>query len=443
MEKNHVISDSLFNEAQAEFEVGRNWIAYNTKTYFLDNADMWFFRDKDEAVEFANDNISDREAYAVIHATSIISLLRQLPYGEDFHFNLSQKELENLFQSFDWNEAFYDPLHETIETMTEQDKDTLAKMETLLAEWENLYNRDPEAALELAYTYWEGRPMEEYKDNFLKIKFETMNTKNYDYLKDNIKYMGFGDKQNETLGQLMKEGKEAFQLIFSTEINKKTFEAVLQFRKSDNSDMYFFNSYKATMERSNGEKVEQTFYLNKGKGVTAKEAFNLLDGRAVFKELTNKANEPYKAWIQLDFEVKDKHNNFEVKQFHENYGYDLKTAVAKFTVPELDGAEKEKSLLNSLQKGNVQAATIVANGERQKVFLEANPQYKTVTIYDGNMHRLSQEQRQELQKGQSQEHGKEQSQQKEQKQDVKKTQQQGASDDLDLPKKKKSKGQRL
>lgn len=443
MNKEHVISDSLFSEAQAEFAAGRHWIAYNTKTYYLDNADMWFFRGKDEAIEFANDNISDRDAFAVIHANSIDELLMLIPYSESLKLPMSVSDIEELFKSFEWTEAFYDPLHDTIESDTEQDKEELARMEGLLKEWDALYERDPEAALKLACTYWEGRPMEEYKDNFIQIKFETMNANNYDYLKDNIKYMGFGEKQNETLGELMKEGKESFQITFSTEINKKSFEAVLQFRKSDNSDMYFFNSYKATMERSNGEKVEQTFYLNKGKGVTAKEAFNLLDGRAVFKELTNKANEPYKAWIQLDFEAKDKHNNFEVKQFHENYGYDLKAAVAKFAVPELDGGEKEKSLLNSLQKGNVQAATIVANDESQKVFLEANPQYKTVTIYDGNMHRLSQEQRRELQKGQSQDQGKEQSQQKEQKQDVKKTQRQGTGDDLEVPKKKKAKGQRL
>ena len=121
----------------------------------------------------------------------------------------------------------------------------------------------------------------------------------------------------------------------------------------------------------------------------------------------------------------------------------LKAAVAKFSVPELDGGDKEKALLTSLQKGNVQAATIVANGEGQKVFLEANPQYKTVTIYDANMHRLSQEQRQELTKEQSQDQGKDQSQQKEQKQDIKKAQRQGAGDDLDVPKKKKARGQRL
>ena len=146
------------------------------------------------------------------------------------------------------------------------------------------------------------------------------------------------------------------------------------------TDMYFFNSYHASLQRSNSEKVDQTFYLNKGKGVTAKEAFNLLDGRAVHKELTNKENVPYKAWLQLDFQKKDKTNNFEVKQFHENYGYDLKAAVSKYAVAELNTPEKEKPLMQSLQRGNVQSVTIEKDGSPQKMFIEANPQYKTVTF---------------------------------------------------------------
>ena len=196
MEKSHVISDSLFNEAQAEFAVGRNWIAYNTKTYYLDNADMWFFRDKEEAIDFANDNISDVDSYAVIYANSIISLMRQLPYGQDIHFSLTKKELDELFQSIDWKDAFYDPLHDNIEATTEQEKDDLARMETLLVEWENLYNRDTDAALQLAATYWEGHPMETYKEDFLTIKYDLMNERNFDYLKSNIRNHGFG----ETLG---------------------------------------------------------------------------------------------------------------------------------------------------------------------------------------------------------------------------------------------------
>jgi hypothetical protein len=163
-----------------------------------------------------------------------------------------------------------------------------------------------------------GEVLNKQLNNLSSKTLSIMNEKNFEYLKDNIKYMGFGEKQNDSLEQHLKEGKESFQLRFNTEVNKKPFEAVLQFRKSDNSDMYFFNSYQASLKRSNNEKVDQTFYLTKGKGVTAKEAYNLLEGRAVFKELSNKAGEPYKAWIQLDFDNKDKNNNNEVKQYHEN-----------------------------------------------------------------------------------------------------------------------------
>src|SRR5882672_1660535 len=134
-----------------------------------------------------------------------------------------------------------------------------------------------------------GNELDQQLNNFSNfLNKNLMNEKNFDYLKDNIKYMGFGEKQNDVLEEHLKQGKESFQLKFNTEINKKQFEALLQFRKSDKSDMYFFNNYHASLERSNGEKMKQTFYLNNGKGVTAKEAYNLLEGRAVFKELSNK-----------------------------------------------------------------------------------------------------------------------------------------------------------
>ena len=288
-----------------------------------------------------------------------------------------------------------------------------------------------------------GEVLNKQLNNLSSKTLSIMNEKNFEYLKDNIKYMGFGEKQNDSLEQHLKEGKESFQLRFNTEVNKKPFEAVLQFRKSDNSDMYFFNSYQASLKRSNNEKVDQTFYLTKGKGVTAKEAYNLLEGRAVFKELSNKAGEPYKAWIQLDFDNKDKNNNNEVKQYHENYGYDLKAAVGKFSVAEMDGGEKEKSLMQSLQKGNIQSVTIGLNGESQKMFIEANPQYKTVNIFNDKMQRLNQEQRLGILEKHAVKELKEEKVIKEDKsqdikQDTKKSAKQKPADDLDKPKKKNS-----
>ncbi|HEU5365457.1 MAG TPA: hypothetical protein VFU62_07990 [Hanamia sp.] len=314
MNNEHVISEELFEQARFAFSKGEHWIAYNEISYCLEQGDMYFFKTSDEAHEFSNNNISEYDNFRVIHADSIVELLKQIPYGKIFEeiINSSQKKF-------------------------------------------------------------------------------IMNEQNFGYLKDNIKYLGFGEKQHDELEKNLSEGKESFQMAFKTEVNKKPFEAVLQFRKSENSDMYFLNNYYASLERTNGDKMEQTFFLNKGKGVTAKEAYNLLEGRAVFKELTNKAGEPYQAWIQLDFENKDKNNNNEVKQYHENYGYDLRTAVGKYAVQELDGGEKEKSLMHSLQKGNVQSVTIDKDGVPQKMFIEANPQFKTVTLYDEHLKRVQKE----------------------------------------------------
>jgi hypothetical protein len=213
-----------------------------------------------------------------------------------------------------------------------------------------------------------------------------------EFLKDSLKYLGFGDKLNTELENKIKETPAAFQLPITGEYTngnkKETVNYVLDFKKSDQSDMYFFNKYQATMQAdSNAEAKSQTFYITKNSGITSKEAFNLLSGRAVHKELMNAEDKPYKAWLQLDFNEKDKNNNFKVKQFHEAYGFNLDTTVAKYPIKELNIAEEKERLMKSLSKGNVHPVTFVKNGQEEKMFVEANPQYKALTVYDANMTR--------------------------------------------------------
>lgn len=230
------------------------------------------------------------------------------------------------------------------------------------------------------------------------FKNEYMNQKNFDYLKDNLLYTGFAAKnegereqQHQQLETKLKEGKDSFTMNFSTEIGKKKFDAELRFGKSKDTDLYFFNNYKATLERGDGKTVERTFYLDEGKGVTAKEAFNLLDGRAVHKKLTDKEGEPYTAWLQLNFEKTDKHNNFEMTQFHANYGYNLKEAMSKLAVKNMDGGAEETKMLKSLEKGNIYPVTFDINGKEQKMLISANPQYKTVNLYDEKLRAVMRE----------------------------------------------------
>lgn len=347
MNNQHPIADEVLELVIVALSKNEHYMAYNNSLYFIDKDDIHFFRTKEEATDFSKNNISDRDNFSVLHFNSIKDVLEQIPYGESISHQLNLDPDAN-----------------------------------------SLYNKNGNAFTDALIDHFESQQLSVF-DKQLKTNF--MNNENLQYLTDNIKYMGFGETLKVELERNMGEGKGEFQLHFKAEINKKPFEATLNFRKSDSTDMYFFNNYHSSLEKSNGEKNEQTFYLNKGKGVTAKEAYNLLDGRAVHKDLVTKEGQPYKAWIQLDFENKDKNNNFEVRQFHENYGYDLKAAAEKFAVAELNDPDKAKALMQSLEKGNVQSVTIEKDGSSHKMFMEADPQYKKVTLYDSNMKMVAKE----------------------------------------------------
>jgi len=92
--------------------------------------------------------------------------------------------------------------------------------------------------------------------------------------------------------------------------------------------------------------------------------------------------------VQLDFKNTDTRGNFTLNHYHENYGFDLEAALSKHSIKELSTPKYKDDLINSLKKGNIQSATFVKDGTEIKQFIEANPQFKTVTVYDANHNRL-------------------------------------------------------
>jgi len=222
-----------------------------------------------------------------------------------------------------------------------------------------------------------------------------MNQQNLDYLKENLRYMGFGDKLHADLEKNIQQGFPEFVLKMQSEFSGQNLETNLFFRKSDQSDLYFFNKYDAVL-RNNIGTFEHSFYLNKGHGVTLKEAFNLLQGRAVYKEMENKEGQKFKAWIELDFKQKN-NGTYKVKQYHDNYGYNLESTLNKFPIKELQNEQQKERLLSSLQRGNKQSVTMNVEGCDQMFFLQANPQFKTITVFDkGATRPLTSEQKEQF-----------------------------------------------
>ncbi|WP_200979780.1 hypothetical protein [Echinicola sp. 20G] len=212
-----------------------------------------------------------------------------------------------------------------------------------------------------------------------------MEQENLEVLKDRLKYAGFGEDLNKQLEKHMKQGKKEFQLNHSVDIEDKKVDFKLNFRKSDKMDRYFFNSFDAELQKPNGTKMSNTFYQNQN--ISAKEAFNLLEWRPVYKTLFNKDGDRYNAWIQLDLAEKNEKGQHPMLQYHDRYGFDLEKSLKTLPIVEMEGMDQKDRLMYSLRKGNLHEVNIV--GKETPVLIAANPQYKSISVYEQSGKRLN------------------------------------------------------
>ena len=216
-----------------------------------------------------------------------------------------------------------------------------------------------------------------------------MNTDNLASLKDTLKYQGFGDQVNEQLEKAIRNEEKEIKLTasFSHELpvsikddpltkDRMTYE--LNFKQGKNG-LYYFNSYQAKLESPLFQDRQQMFYLDNGRTYTAKEAYNLLSGRSVYKQLESKEGNRYKAFVQLDFEGERKPNgNYPMKSYHEKFGFNVSEALSKLPV-KFSSIEERDKLIKSLEKGNLQK---VALADGQVLYAKTVPANKALRFYD-------------------------------------------------------------
>ncbi len=122
-----------------------------------------------------------------------------------------------------------------------------------------------------------------------------MENNNLEFLKKNLKFLGFGTSLNAALEAKVSERQESFKIGVSADFNasqkdgslgKDKVNYELNFSRSSKPYHYFLDSVKVTLN----DQIQNTFSYGKGNDVTAKEAYNLLRGASVLKKaiLTDK-----------------------------------------------------------------------------------------------------------------------------------------------------------
>lgn len=218
-----------------------------------------------------------------------------------------------------------------------------------------------------------------------------------DYLKKQLMYLGFGqdEKLHQQLEKSVLETPNGTKFQINTpyekvsEGNEAHFS--INFSKSEQGGVYL-NSFTGVLKDGNtGEERNHTFGANK---FTAKESINLLEGRSVKAQFTNKfTNELDDVFVKLKLkEDKNEFGNYQMQMYNKNYGINTADIVNKSQlIFEGENAEKTKEMvIKSLEKGNVVNVKFKdENNKEMQGKAVFNPQYKTINLYDMQMNRVN------------------------------------------------------
>jgi len=225
-----------------------------------------------------------------------------------------------------------------------------------------------------------------------------INMKNYDYLKNQVKFLGFGENLDKSIQENMNAGEDTFTIPHQTKFGEDEVSSTLHFSKSRESDLYFLNGFDLALKQPGKEDVlTQSYFVGKENNYTLKERYNMLDSRAVFKELNKleevgdgdkkklvASDQTYKSWKDLDFKQTDKYGNFLPKTMF----WDHVRALEKYPIKELETPYDSTRLIASLEKGNLTRVTLMKDGEEIKGTMAANPRQDRFDFYDGSNQRL-------------------------------------------------------
>lgn len=255
---------------------------------------------------------------------------------------------------------------------------------------------DPEERLTLIALKQERRQIERraYPNRFIRLfrkvfvnpirnfmirrQQKQLQLNNHLSVSDQLRSVGMSEHMS-TVAKRMRNGESEFSVPVSYYINEdKRVENNLFFEQNGLGEYKLVsNNVRLKNELAPDLSRQQNFRLEDGMRVDAVQSYNLLEGRSVHKD---------GKWITLDLNDKDNDGNFRIKEFPQAYGYDVQKALSELPISEMKSGPERNKLVQDLKDGKRREVII----NDRKCFVEANPQFRTINIYDEKSQRLSQ-----------------------------------------------------
>lgn len=368
-------------------DIGQGWVVYDTDNPINTKYELHCFHGEEEAFGFAREYQQIFNWHEAVPTSDLISNLKQLEEAIEKAFrnktnltlNKNDMNLNNLENLKEEMKAlgFKEKLIEEMEKRMEKNLPEFSLNDSMQA---------TKGQIDLTLHFKQSGQSEFYYFN----KFE-VNHNQGKALEEGQKYMviSLGEGNKNIVKKLdsvteaidfFKQQKGESELAVGKDAAHKTNLATMEQGKVNYVAKEFQRTFYAAP-------LNQTFWVEKGKGFTAEQAANLVQGRSVYRDdLLNLSGSPYKAWIKLDFDKpRDRHNNLTTNQYHDpSYGFNLKEVLDKFNIKELENPAKRKKLEESLKNGNRPLITTLKEGQEVKLYLEAVPRYSQLNMFAEN-----------------------------------------------------------
>ena len=213
---------------------------------------------------------------------------------------------------------------------------------------------------------------------------------NFDGLRSTLMGLGFGVDPNimcELEGAIELDQQE-FALYAETRFDDSSRIVAKLYITAPDQGQAYLTKYDARLYYS-VEPVRNRHYTFTGGLISFKEAFNMLQGRAVYKTITTRFAGTSNAWLCFDFDEKDAEGNYALQAFSDRYGFDLEKCLVLYPIAELADPAKKEDLLKSLQQGNLAPVIAVKKSKTERWMIAANPAYKTINIFTSSNHHPS------------------------------------------------------
>lgn len=205
------------------------------------------------------------------------------------------------------------------------------------------------------------------------------------FVEEQLSFLGFQNVPEKEIADKIRADVDKFQVKgeqpFMQFGNKEDMEYVIHFKKYERLDAYHPYMYQATLK--NQPERTQAFPMTNDDAFTARDAFNLLNGRAVYKWILDWEERKMRGkWFQLDLTEKDVHGNFKLDKLRiTDKEYQIGEGLKKYPIKELLRTDERIELILALYLGNSVPVTLIKDGKEQRGYAEASPKNNAVHVY--------------------------------------------------------------